>query len=402
LRVLYLSPTGQIGGAETSLLAVLASVREAEPTWPLQVVMATDGPLGPAVASLGATPAILPFPQALKRLGEHGATFGHHYLRLAAQLGRASSAVASYVHELRRVIRAFQPDVIHTNGLKMHLLAAWAAGSIPVVWHLHDYLGPRPFTARLIRWNVSRCAALVANSNSVAEDARLVVGPGVKVVPIHNAVDLDRFSPAGDRADLDALAGLAPALEGTIRIGLLATFARWKGHEVFLRAIAALVQERPVRAYIIGDALYETDGSQYSRSELRAIVHALGLSDRVGLTGFVPRPESALRALDIVVHASTAPEPFGLVIAEAMACARPVIVSRAGGAAELVTDRRDALTHAPGEVDELTARLRELVADPTLRERLGAAGRETAQRDFDSARLARELLPLYRSAAAAA
>jgi glycosyltransferase involved in cell wall biosynthesis len=90
------------------------------------------------------------------------------------------------------------------------------------------------------------------------------------------------------------------------------------------------------------------------------------------------------------------------VIAEAMACARPVIVSRAGGAAELVTDRRDALTHAPGESGELAARLRELVADPTLRERLGAAGRETAQRDFDAARLARELVPLYRSAAAAA
>src|SRR5262249_20460497 len=154
---------------------------------------------------------------------------------------------------------------------------------------------------------------------------------------------------------LDALAGLSPAPHGTVRIGLLATFARWKGHEVFLRAIAALGRERPFRAYIIGDALYETAGSQYSRADLRGMVTAFGLSDRVGLTGFVPRQESALRALDIVVHASTAPEPFGLVIAEAMACARPVIVSRAGGAAELVTDRRDALTHAPGEVDELAA-----------------------------------------------
>src|SRR5262245_61558920 len=130
MRVLYLTPTGQVGGAETSLLAVLASVREAEPTWPLQVVMAGDGPLGPAVAPLGVTPAILPFPSALRRLGEHGATYGHHYLRLAAQLGRASSAVASYLRELRRVIRAFRPDVIHTNGLKMHILAAWAGDSV--------------------------------------------------------------------------------------------------------------------------------------------------------------------------------------------------------------------------------------------------------------------------------
>ena len=217
------------------------------------------------------------------------------------------------------------------------------------------------------------------------------------VVPILNAVDLDRFSPIGDRADLDRLADLPAAPAGTIRVGLLGTFARWKGHETFLRGVAQLPRELPVRAYVIGDALYQTDGSQHSGVELRQAAASLGIADRVGFTGFIERSDAALRALDVVVHASTSPEPFGLVIAEAMACGRPVIVSAAGGAAELVSADVDALTHTPGDARELAARIATLAADASLRASIGAAGRATAERVFDRTRLARELIPVYQA-----
>ena len=177
MRVMYLNPTGQLGGAETSMLAILASLRRAEPSWPLQVVMAGDGPLAAAVSAFGVTTSVVPFPGAIAKLGEHGAaSAGGGYARLVAQIGLAAPAVASYVGKLRRAIHLFRPDLIQTNGLKMHLLAAWATNSIPLVWHLHDYLGSRPITARLLRWNVARCATIVANSRSVAEDARAGTG----------------------------------------------------------------------------------------------------------------------------------------------------------------------------------------------------------------------------------
>jgi glycosyltransferase involved in cell wall biosynthesis len=98
------------------------------------------------------------------------------------------------------------------------------------------------------------------------------------------------------------------------------------------------------------------------------------------------------------VHASTAPEPFGLVIAEAMACGRAVIVSRAGGAEELVTNEVDALTHTPGDVGELAAQIAALTKDPELRARLGGEARASAERAFDDVRLAREIVPVYRDA----
>jgi glycosyltransferase involved in cell wall biosynthesis len=271
-----------------------------------------------------------------------------------------------------------------------------------VVWHLHDYLGSRPITSLLLRSLAGQCAAVVANSASVAEDARRVLGARVPVVPVLNAVDLRRFSGAGDRLDLDALAGMPPPEGQVVRVGLVGTFGRWKGHTTFLDAIARLPRDLPVRAYVVGGALYRTDGSQFTLDELRRYAADLGVGDRVGFTGFVARPEEALRALDIVVHASTAPEPFGLVIAEAMACGRAVIASNAGGAREIFTEGVDAVSYAPGSAESLAARIAQLARDADARGRIGRAGRQTAERRFDRTRLATDLLPVYRQAIAGA
>ena len=222
------------------------------------------------------------------------------------------------------------------------------------------------------------------------------------MVPVPNAVDLERFSPVGPRADLDALSGMPPALPGVVRVGLVATLASWKGHATFLDAIARIPNDAVgVRAYIVGGALYQTAGSQNSIEDLRRRAAELGISDRVGFTGFVTKTEDVFRALDVVVHASTAPEPFGLVIAEAMACGRPVIASDAGGAREIFTSGVDALSHEPGNAGDLAARITELARDADLRGRLGRAAHETAQRRFDRTRLAADLLPVYEQAIAA-
>jgi glycosyltransferase involved in cell wall biosynthesis len=402
MTVIFLSATGQVGGAETSLLDVLASLRRAEPSWTLHLIVPSPGPLDARAAALGIETMVLPFPGVVARLGEAGARGSSGYSRLIARLAIAAVPTAAYVARLRRVIHSIAPDIVHTNGLKPHLLAGWASSRPALVWHLHDYLGSRPMTARLLRRNVGRCGAVVANSESVAMDARAALGSGTPIAVVHNGVDLDRFSPCGERADLDALAHLTPAPAGTIRIGLLGTFARWKGHVVLLRALARLPGDAPLRAYVIGDAVYQTDASQYSREELASEAERVGIGERVGFCGYVDRPERALRSLDIVVHASTAPEPFGLAIVEAMACGRAVIASVAGGAAEIVTPEHDALAHQPGDVEALAVQLRRLIGDASLRARLGQAARTTAERRFDRARLAQDLVPVYRRLAPSA
>jgi glycosyltransferase involved in cell wall biosynthesis len=247
-----------------------------------------------------------------------------------------------------------------------------------------------------------RASAAVAVSRSVAADLRRVCGPGLRVEVVHNGIDLHHFSPAGPALDLDAAAGLPMAPTGTIRVGLVATLGVWKGHGVFLRALAGLPPGTPVRGYLVGGGIYRTAASQADPAALRRLAQGLGLEGRVGFTGQLDDPAAAMRGLDVVVHASTQPEPFGLVIAEAMGCGRALVASAAGGAAELVSDGDDALAVAPGDPAGLTRAISRLAGDAALRARLGVAGRRRAERDFDRARMGAAFARLYRELAGAA
>jgi glycosyltransferase involved in cell wall biosynthesis len=397
MRIVHLSSSGQVGGVERVLLDLLAGVRAEEPGWEPHLVAPEEGPLAREARALGVGVEILAFPGRLERLGDSAAAGLSGKLRLGLKASAASVSAARYRAALRRVLGRLAPDVVHSHGLKTHVLAAWAAPRrAAVVWHIHDYAGRRPLMSRLLKLSARRASLAVANSRSVAADVSEVCGARLNVHTVHNAVDLRRFAPAGRALDLDAASGLPPAAEGTVRVGLVATFARWKGHRTFLEALARLPNGAPVRGYVIGGALYRTDGSQYDLEELRRAARELGVERRVGFAGFVADSAEALRALDVVAHCSTEPEPFGLVIAEAMACGRAVVASRAGGARELFDEGVDALAHAPGDAVELAARLHALASDAGLRARLGRAARLSAERRFDRARMTARWLPLYR------
>jgi glycosyltransferase involved in cell wall biosynthesis len=213
---------------------------------------------------------------------------------------------------------------------------------------------------------------------------------------VHNAVDLEHFQPRGTKADLDSLAGLEPAAAGTVRIGLVATYARWKGQEVFLQA-ASHYRDPRVRCFVIGGPIYQTGGSQFSKEELVSLASRLGVLGRVGFIDFQPDTAPIYRALDVVVHASTQPEPFGLTIAEAMACGRAVVVAKAGGAQELFNDELDALGVPPSDSLALATRLQQLVERPDLRQRLGEAARTSAESKFALRAFATRLLSVYSS-----
>ncbi len=403
VRIVYLSGSGQLGGAERCLLDVMQSVHQREPSWGLTLIASRDGPLLDAARGLGIGASVVAIPDRLAGLGD--STARGHAARLIGVLfrgARALPAVVGYRRRLRRTLAERQPEIVHTNGYKMHIMGTWSRPrSSALVWHLHDYVSTRPLMARAIRVLSKRCDAGIAVSASVAADAAPAWRGRTPIGVVLNAVDLDRFAPSGPRADLDALAGLAPAPAGTVRVGLVATLGRFKGHDVFLRAMALLPPDLPVRGYVVSGSLYETRGSEFSLAGLRRMAADLGVVDRVGFTDFVAAPADAMRALDVVVHATTVSEPFGLVIAEAMACGRAVITSAAGGAAEVVRPEQDALTHRPGDAEDLAHAIERLVRDGDLRARLGANGRKAAEARFDRSRLGGEVTSIYRAVLAA-
>ena len=402
VKILFLNPVGTVGGAERVLLDLIASLRAAAPSVRLHLVAAAEGPLIDAARSLGATTAVLPLPASVGAVGDSALAGGRARAALSL-LGRSPAAgwaAWRYARRLRRVAEEVRPDVVHSNGIKCHLLTRLARlRDTPVIWHVHDFIGRRPVMACGLRWAARAASGAVAVSDAVARDARGLLGP-VPVDVVENGIDTDRFAPGpGDGMGLDRLANLPAAGPGVVRVGLVATFARWKGQDVFLRAarrVAAELPGREVRFFVVGGPIYQTRGSQWSEGELRRQGADLLATGRLGFVGFQQDTDAVYRALDVVVHASTQPEPFGLTIVEAMACGRAVIVSSAGGAAELFTHDHDAVGVPPGEAAALAAAIEALVDDPGRRGCLGAAARRTAVERFRRERLGPQVLDAYR------
>ena len=344
MKIVFVNPVGAIGGAERLLLTMFATMQTAQPNLQLHLIVGTDGPLIESAQNLGVQVKVLKLPDQVNQLGD-SALKGNSkviaVLKLLFKLGILLPYAWQYLGEFRRVLCELNPDLIHSNGIKANLLTALAGvRGVPVIWHIHDFYSSRPLMAQALRWASSRATGAIAISEAVAQDARTTL-PHLPIEIVYNAVDVNYFSPSPPSR---------PSASLPLQVGLVATFARWKGHDIFLSAAGRIVRSRPelnVRFCIVGGPIYKTQGSQFSQQELRNSASRLGIEDNVDFLGFQQNIVEIYRWLDIVVHASTQPEPFGLAIVEAMACGKPVIVSQAGGAAELFTHNYDAVGVPP-------------------------------------------------------
>ena len=358
LSVVYLDHVARMSGGEIALLRTLPALLDR--VRPL-VVLAEDGPLRVRLDEAGIETLVLPLAERV-RDARRDTVAGS-----AISAGNAL-ALASYVWRLRALLRQRQPDLVHTNSLKAALyggLAGRLAG-IPVVWHVRDriaddYLSPR--TTRLVK-AAGRIlpTALIANSTTTLETLPRQRRGRV----IRNPVVPDSVTLAAPRPQKAA---------GPLVVGMVGRLAPWKGQQLFLDAFATAFPNREARARIVGSAMF---GEDVYAGALRTQVRALGLQDVVEFRGYREDVWAELAGLDVLVHASIVPEPFGQVVLEGMAAGLPVIASGEGGPAEVVTDDVDGLLFAPRSAGSLSAALRRLADDPLTRARLGAAGRVTA------------------------
>jgi glycosyltransferase involved in cell wall biosynthesis/O-antigen ligase len=284
--------------------------------------------------------------------------------------------------ELARWIRAEQVQLVHAN-----TVAVWGAALAarltrrPLLWHVHEIIT----YPRWLRWLVARVVTasaqrVVAISGAVAEHL-LALGAvqdaRARLVVIPDAVDTERFRPDNDPAPARKAWGIAA---DQVLVGTVGRLHTWKGQEVLVEAAALLRERCPhVRFVIVGDIV---PGQPGPKMALEAAIARAGLGDRVQLVGFWPDAAEAMAALDIMVLPSTSPEPFGLVLLEAMASGKPVIATAHGGPLEIVADGETGFLVPPGDAAALAEAIERLAKDPQLRVRMGAASRARAETMF--------------------
>lgn len=365
MRVLYLNPFSQeVSGPDESLRTLLAQLvpRGLEP----HLVLPAPGP-------------------QVTRYEELGVRV--HFAPLAVLRRDVSLATAAYPVRLARsawevgaLARRIGAELIHTN-MEVLLeggIAARALG-LPHVLHYRGNTLDRPkpvFDALTAIWTGT--ADRVFCISGATAQVFLKRGYDRNVEVVYNPVDLGRFKPAPGSPEVRAALGAGP--DHTL-IGTVGRVHPRKDLVTFVRAAARVAAVAPAARFVIVGAA-EAPVEQAYRAELDALVRELRLTDRVLFAGARRDIADVMRALDLFVLSSRH-EGFGRVVAEAMAAARPVVVTDEGAPPELVDHGRHGLCAAAADPEAFAARILELLGDPA-RAAAMAAGAARAAQQFDA------------------
>ena len=334
-RLVALTGTGQVSGAERVLVRLLAAAVEAG--WDV-TCLAPAGALSDELAAAGVRR--LPAPE----LGRAG---GSRPAAAAGVLLRWAQATRL----LRRAARG--SDLVLVNSLTALPVLRAARVRAPAAWLAHDVL-VSPDRLRLFRACRGALTCVLAVSEAVAAS---LGRPGTaRVEVVHNGVPWP-VEPARRGA------------EGPPVVGISALLTPWKGHQVVLDAAPLLPPGVVVE--LMGGAL-ATDEEHAARVRERAA--APDVRERVQVLGHVTDPVARMRSWTVAVSASTQPEACPLNVLEAMSLGVPVVATDHGGAREVLAGA--GLLVPPGDPVGLAAAVTRLLTDPDLHERCAARGRD--------------------------
>ena len=355
-----------LGGAELCLLDVAAHLRERS-----TVALMAEGPFRARLEARGVRTVVLEEAASLQQVKRESRVPGPG----------AVGAVFGAARAVSRLARDY--DVVYANSQKAFIVACVAAAFArkPVLWHLHDILDPTVFSRINIGVDVFLAnhvaSRVIANSQATARALVARGGTRARVSVIYNGLDPAIVAAVTD-AEAAALRASLGLGAGPV-LGLFGRIAPWKGQDVAIRAMALLADRPNVQLLIVGDALF---GEESYAAEMRALVAQLGLESRVRFLGFRSDVPVLMRAVDVLVHTSTAPEPFGRVIAEGMLAERPVVATAGGGASEIVQAGVTAWQVPPNDPAALAAAIRDVLADPPRARAVALAGKTDALARF--------------------
>lgn len=315
----------------------------------------------------------------LREPGAEGERLRAAGLNVQAGLGGARISPAG-VLRLLYLLRRTRPGALYCLD---HQNAA-VAGAMAVDWagvprrflavHTTGLWGGRPSLPRGIRLALPRFNRVIAVAEGQARYLAEREGvPAEKIAVVRNGIDLSAYRATPERAAQgrslrdEILAGAGGPL-----LGVVAALRPEKGHELLLRALAAMAPAHPgARLALIGDGP--------EREPLAEKARRLGVAGAVSFLGARADVALLLQALDIVVLPShPAVETLPLSLIEAMAAGRAVVATRVGSVDELVEDGTTGLLVPPGDPEALAAAIARLAGDPSLRDAQGRRGAERA------------------------
>ena len=292
---------------------------------------------------------------------------------------------------MARLIRQEKIDLIHSTleGQNFYSCVAGrmtACKTIVTYQGAYDFFQAREPRQAIKLWFVRHSAAAVVAVTDHIRQSLIDLGfPEHKTIRIYNCINTHRFQVPRDgrlRKELRCPAG-------TKLVGMVANLSKWKGPEFFVQAARKVVNAMPETRFV---AVGEID--QAIEKQLLRLVEELSLENHFFFLGFREDVPEILADLDVFVLSSLS-EGLPLSVLEAMAAARPVVVTRSGGPQEFVEDGRTGFLVPPGDADLLAARTLDLLRDPERAAAIGRDARARVCRDFTLEKMVRDYESLY-------
>lgn len=281
-------------------------------------------------------------------------------------------------------------DIVHLNnglGSQIDGFLASKLLRVPCIAHTRGFYKKR---GRLVRATIGRIERHIAISRDVEQSLLDAGAPRDKVSLIHDAVDIERFARPVDRRAMRRDLGIPSEAKA---FGFFGRMVEWKGVEEFMSATIEVLQREPrAHALVVGDQS-DGDPSYFHQVQRRAEESAVG--DRIVFTGYRDDVPAIMQTLDLVVHTSVRPEPFGLVIAEAMAAGTAVVAADRGGPRDIVVEGETGCLVDPRDRKALVRTILRIIRDPRLAAEMGRQGQRRAREHFSIERHARRVAEVY-------
>jgi glycosyltransferase involved in cell wall biosynthesis len=196
-----------------------------------------------------------------------------------------------------------------------------------------------------------------------------------KCKTIYDGIDIETFNPSTEGNE-------------KMIIGCFGRLEKWKGQQVLIEAAVSVIK-------IIPGALFLIVGDGPNENKLKLQVEKLNLGRYFEFTGGVTNVKNYMEKCNIIVHTSIEPEPFGMVIIEAMALEKPVIATKIGGPLEIIEHEVDGFLIPPGNPQILADYIIRLANDTELRAQIGVEARKKVIAKFDVKKYVKEIETVY-------
>lgn len=373
-KIVFLHSSSELYGSDRSLLNLVKNLDRNE--FDITVVLPEDGSLVDEILKLHNIDIIINELAVLRRKNLSIKGMLNYFIELYRS-----------IEFINKLIREKNIDIVYTN-----TSVVFAGGisaklcKVKSIWHIREIIKNKyeRFIVSKIVNSFSDC--IIANSKATANSISKNIN---KLKVIYNAIEIHEEVNSEFNRTYEEIAATCESIGKTIKIGMAGRINRWKGQKLFVDMAEIVSKNNKNVEFLIAGDVYK--GELKILEDLKEYITMKNLNHKIKLLGQVNDMSSFYKELDIFILPSIQPEPFGLVVIEAMNNNLPVVATNHGGPVEIIDNNIDGFLVDYKEANEMAEVVDKLINNSSLRRDISEKAKQKVKERFRANRYVKEI-----------